>query len=167
FYALLFYLAITNLGASESGTLGESLRAVAEKKTLAYMSLGARGWMVAFVKGILCNWMVTLGAVMAFSSRSSIGKIVAMWLPIMTFFALGFEHSIVNMFVIPMGMLLGAPISIADWWLWNQIPVTLGNIASGVLLTGFALYITHQPSHAPSHSASTAPALHSETVTAS
>jgi len=48
--------------------------------------------------------MVTIGAVLALVSRSTIGKVVAMWLPIATFFAHGYEHSIVNMFVIPAGM---------------------------------------------------------------
>ena len=87
--------------------------------------------------------MVTLGAVLALASRSTIGKIVAMWLPILTFFALGYEHSIVNMYVVPAGMLLGAPVSLKAWWLWNQIPVTLGNIVSGALFTGVALYLTY------------------------
>src|SRR5436309_3268168 len=76
---------------------------------------------------------------------SIVGTILAMWLPIMTFFALGFEHSIVNMFVIPVAMLFGAPISIRQWWFWNQLPVTVGNIVSGALLTGLALYVTHSP----------------------
>jgi formate/nitrite transporter FocA (FNT family) len=48
------------------------------------------------------------------------------------------------MFVIPAGMLLGARVSLVDWWLWNQIPVTLGNIVGGVVLTGVALYLTHR-----------------------
>jgi hypothetical protein len=61
-------------------------------------------------------------------------------LPIMTFFAQGFEHSIVNMFVVPAGMMFGAPVSIKVWLLWNQLPVTLGNIISGALFTGLALY---------------------------
>ena len=102
--------------------------------------------MTALVKGILCNWMVTLGAVLALASRSTLGKVVAMWLPIMTFFAHGYEHSIVNMYVIPTGMLLGAPVSIGRWWMWNQIPVTLGNIIAGVVLTAGALHITYQAS---------------------
>ena len=89
--------------------------------------------------------MVTLGAVLALASRSTVGKIVAMWLPILTFFAQGYEHSIVNMFVIPAGKFLGAPVSLYQWWVWNQIPVTLGNIVSGVLLTGLALYVTYKP----------------------
>jgi Formate/nitrite transporter len=66
-----------------------------------------------------------------------------MWLPIMTFFAHGYEHSVVNMFVIPAGRLFGAPVSLSQWWIWNQIPVTLGNFFSGALLTGLALYVTN------------------------
>jgi formate/nitrite transporter FocA (FNT family) len=92
--------------------------------------------------------MVTLGAVLAMVSRSTIGKVVAMWLPIMTFFAHGYEHSIVNMFLIPTGMLFGAPVSLRQWWIWNQIPVTLGNLVSGALLTGLALYVTNTPKRA-------------------
>ena len=65
-----------------------------------------------------------------------------MWLPITTFFAQGYEHSIVNTFVIPAGMMLKAPVSVEQWWLWNQIPVTLGNILAGVLLTGIAMWWT-------------------------
>jgi formate/nitrite transporter len=142
-YALLFYLAITNFGTSNGGALADQLRQLAQKKTLAYAALGASGWATAVVKGILCNWMVTLGAILALASRSTIGKVVAMWLPIMTFFAHGYEHSIVNMYVIPAGMMLGAPVSLGKWLFWNQLPVTLGNITSGALFTGLALYLTY------------------------
>jgi formate/nitrite transporter len=141
-YALLFYWAITNCGTNNGGAVADLLRAAAQKKTVAYMALGGAGWATALIKAVLCNWMVTVGAVLAMVSRSTIGKIIAMWLPILTFFAQGFEHSIVNMFVIPTGMLLGAPVSFGSWWLWNQIPVTIGNILSGSLFTGLALYST-------------------------
>ena len=142
---MLFDLAVTSCGTSGSGAVGDLIKAAAQKKTIAYMAIGLRGWETAFVKGVLCNWMVTLGAVLAMASRSTIGKVVAMWLPIMTFFAHGYEHSIVNMFLIPTGILLGAPISLKQWWVWNQIPVTLGNLVSGALLTGLALYVTNMP----------------------
>ncbi len=145
FYAVLFYLAITNFGTGDGGALGEQVRQLGTKKTLAYMALGLNGWNTALVKGILCNWMVTLGTVLAFVSRSTIGKVIAMWLPILIFFAHGYEHSVVNMFVIPAAMLLGAPISVGTWWLWNQIPVTIGNIIGGAVFTGLALYVTHRP----------------------
>ena len=128
--------------------MGELIKAAAQKKTLGYMALGLRGWETAFIKGALCNWMVTLGAVLAMASRSTIGKIVVMWLPIMTFFAHGYEHSIVNMFLIPTGRLLGAPVSLSQWWMWNQIPATLGNFVSGALLTGLALYVINTPKKA-------------------
>lgn len=143
FYALLFYLAITNCGANNGGPLGEMVRQAAQKKTLGYMAAGAGGWTTAFVKAVLCNWMVTVGTMLALISRSTIGKIAAMWLPITTFFAQGYEHSIVNMFVIPAGRFLGAPVSTVNWWLWNQVPVTLGNILSGAILTGLAMYATY------------------------
>jgi formate/nitrite transporter FocA (FNT family) len=142
-YGLLFYLAVTNSGTSGSGALGELIKTAAQKKTLAYMAIGMRGWQTAFIKALLCNWMVTPGAVLAMVSRSTIGKVVTMWLPIMTFFAHGYEHSIVNMFLIPTGMLFGAPVSLSQWWIWNQIP--LGNQVSGALLTGLALYVTNKP----------------------
>ena len=66
-------------------------------------------------------------------------------MPIFIFFAQGFEHAVVNMFVIPTGMMMGAKVTVADWWLWNQIPVTLGNLVGGFVFTGLALYLTHKP----------------------
>jgi formate/nitrite transporter len=143
FYAVLFYLAITNFGTNNGGALAEVVRQTALKKTTGYAVLGMSGWGTAFVKAMLCNWMVTVGAILAFTSRSTIGKIVAMWLPITIFFAHGYEHSIVKMFVIPAGMFLGAPVSMKQWWWWNQIPVTLGNIVAGALFTGIALWYTY------------------------
>ena len=142
-YAALFVLAITAFGTSNGAALGDQVRRVAQAKTLAYQTLGPAGWGTAFVKALLCNWMVTLGAVLALISRSTLGKIAAMWLPITMFFAQGYEHSIVNMFVIPAGILLGAPVHVSTWWLWNQVPVTLGNIAGGVCFTGVALYLAY------------------------
>jgi formate transporter len=142
-YAALFYWSVTNFGHVSAGAVGDMLKSAAQKKTIGYMALGSSGWATAVVKGILCNWMVTVGAVLALVSRSTVGKVVAMWLPILTFFAQGFEHSIVNMFVIPVGMMFGAPVSIGNWLLWNQLPVTVGNIVAGAFLTGLALYSTY------------------------
>ena len=142
-YAGLFYLAITNWRTGNGGAVADLLKQAAQKKTLAYAALGASGWATALVKGVLCNWMVTIGALLALVSRSTVGKIAAMWLPIMTFFALGFEHSVVNMYVVPSGMLLGAQISLWQAFFWNLLPVTLGNILAGALFTGVALYATY------------------------
>ena len=143
FFGFLFYIYITKLGYTFESAVIEQLVAVAKSKTIEYKALGYEGLVVVFVKAILCNWMVTLGVVMGFVSSSTIGKIAAIWLPIFTFFALGLEHSVVNMFVIPTAMMMNAEISMADWWIWNQIPVTLGNIVGGAVFTGGLLYATH------------------------
>ena len=148
FYAALFYVAATKMGQVPGGAVAQKLVHLAEAKTLGYQELGWAGMVTVFIKAILCNWMVTLGAVMALTTPSVIGKIVAMWLPILTFFAQGFEHAVVNMFVIPAGMMLGAEVGLADWWLWNQIPVTLGNLVGGMTFTGLALYLTHRKQEA-------------------
>jgi formate/nitrite transporter FocA (FNT family) len=79
------------------------------------------------------------------SPTSTIGKIATAWVPVFVFFAQGFEHSVVNMFLIPTGMMLGAKVTVADWWLWNQIPVTLGHLVGGFTFTGLALYMTYRP----------------------
>jgi len=147
-YGALLAIALTNMGKIEPSGVAAKIVAIAEAKTVGYAAYGAAGWGTAFVKGILCNWLVCLGVVMAMCSTSTLGKIAAIWLPIFLFFAQGFEHAVVNMFVIPTGMLLGAKVSLADWWLWNQIPVTLGNIVGGFVFTGLALYATHRPASA-------------------
>lgn len=145
FYAALFVIYITKFGNSTDHVLIQKIIAVAEGKTLEYKYYGADGMVVVFVKALLCNWMVTMGAVMAFTSKATIGKIAAMWLPVFIFFGQGFEHAVVNMFVIPAAMMLGTDISFLDWWLWNQIPVTIGNFISGFIFTGWALhYVTKE-----------------------
>ncbi|MHB8519239.1 MAG: formate/nitrite transporter family protein [Limisphaerales bacterium] len=144
-YGALLYVSLTMTGAISPDAVAAKLVAIAEAKTLGYAKFGAAGVVAAFTKAMLCNWMVTLGVVMAMTSTSTLGKIAASWLPIFIFFAQGFEHSVVNMFVIPTGMLLGAKVTVADWWLWNQIPVTLGNFAGGFFFTGLALYLTYTP----------------------
>jgi formate/nitrite transporter len=143
FYAWLFSLTLTPEAAMAKQIVG-----ITEAKTLGYAHGGAHGLVVVLSKAILCNWMVTLGVVMALTSQATIGKIAAMWLPILTFFAQGFEHSVVNMFLIPAGMILGANVSMTEWWLWNQIPVTLGNIVGGLVFTALALYLTHKKGEA-------------------
>jgi len=120
------------------------LGSIGESRTLGYAQYGAAGMLTLFIRAALCNWMVSTGVVGAMISTTVSGKVIAMWMPIMVFFAMTFEHSVVNMFVIPAGMMLGASVSLRDWWLWNQIPVTVGNILGGVVFTGLALYLTHK-----------------------
>jgi formate/nitrite transporter len=142
-YAGLFVIAVTNAGQIDPAGVAERVRQIAELKTIGYAHFGAAGMLTVFVKAILCNWMVCFGVVMAMASTSTIGRIAGAWMPILIFFAQGFEHSVVNMFIIPAGMMMGAKVSFADWWVWNQIPVTLGNLVGGALFTGGALFITY------------------------
>ncbi len=140
FTGFLIALALTEAFIQGPGPLGTKIIAVAESKTLYYEHAGINGWLTAFVKGVLCNWMVAMGTVLGLSSTASTGKIAAIWLPVSTFFALALEHSVVNMFAIPTAMMLGADITVGQWLIWNQVPVTLGNIVGGAVLTGLLLH---------------------------
>jgi formate/nitrite transporter len=148
-YGVLLAIALTSMGKIEVAGVAAKIVGLAEAKTIGYAALGTAGMVTVFVKAILCNWLVCLAVVMAMTTTSTIGKIAAAWMPVFIFFAQGFEHAVVNMFVIPTGILLGAKVSLADWWLWNQIPVTLGNIVGGFIFTGLALYVTHRPASVP------------------
>jgi len=139
-YAGLYALAATKMGTDFGGSVVRMIVRASEAKTIAYKNMGVDGLLLVFIKAVLCNWLVTLGAVVAMVSSSAIGKIAAMWLPIMMFFGQGFEHAVVNLFVIPAGMMLGAKVGLFDWWIWNQIPVFLGNFIGGALGTGLLFY---------------------------
>lgn len=143
FFGGMFFIYSSKMGIQYDTDIIHKIITTASSKTIEYKELGANGMIICFVKAILCNWMVTMGVVMGFTSSSTVGKITAIWLPIFTFFALGLEHCVVNMFVIPTAILLNAPISISDWWIWNQIPATLGNIVGGFVFTGLFLYLIH------------------------
>jgi len=144
-FGVLIAGSLTNMGKLEVTGVAARLVAAAEAKTIANEAIGAAGMLSLFVKGILCNWLVSLGVILSMTSNSTIGKVTATWIAIFLFFALGFEHAVVNMFLIPTGMLLGAKVSFYDWWVWNQIPVTLGNLVGGFFCTGLALYPTYKP----------------------
>jgi formate/nitrite transporter len=144
-YGGLLAIALTNFGTAAPAGVAAKIIAVAQAKTTGYEAIGFAGLVAVFVKAVLCNWMVCLGIVAAMTTSSTIGKIVCAYMPILIFFAQGFEHSVVNMFIIPTGMMMGAKVTVAEWWLWNQIPVTLGNLVGGFVFTGLALYVTHRP----------------------
>jgi formate/nitrite transporter FocA (FNT family) len=123
--------------------VGKAIGVVGENRTLGYQKYGANGMLTLFVRGMLCNWMVSAGVVGAMISTQVSGKVIAMWMPIMLFFYMVFEHSIVNMFLFPSGLLLGAHFTIMDYLIWNEIPTVLGNLVGGLAFTGLTLYATH------------------------
>jgi formate/nitrite transporter len=148
-YGALLAIALTNFGTAAPAGVAARIVATAEAKTIGYAAIGYAGLITCFVKAMLCNWLVCLAVVLAMTTNSTIGKIACAWMPIFIFFAQGFEHSVVNMFIIPTGMMMGAKVTVADWWLWNQIPVTLGNLVGGFTFTGLAIYMTYKPRPSP------------------
>lgn len=113
----------------------------------------------AFCRGILCNWLVCLAVWMATSSKRVIGKIFAIFFPIMTFVASGYEHSVANMFFIPSGILLknlpgvvaasglaADQLSTLTWktfLLNNLFPVTLGNIVGALVFAVLLFWVAY------------------------
>ena len=100
-------------------------------------------WDVALIRGIGCNWLVCLAVYLALASDDIIGKIFGIWFPIMAFVTIGFEHSVANMFFIPLGMFLGADGVNWATALGNIIPVTIGNIIGAAIFVGCIYYITY------------------------
>ena len=127
----------------EPDAVGKKIAGIGVSRTLGYEQYGAAGMLTLFIRGMLCNWMVSMGVVGAMISTSVTGKVVAMWMPIMLFFAMAFEHSIVNMFLFPSAMMMGGGFSIMDYLIWNEIPTVLGNLVGGLAFTGLTLYSTH------------------------
>ncbi|WP_165855712.1 formate/nitrite transporter family protein [Marinobacter sp. JSM 1782161] len=128
---------------ADPGPVGQKIAGIGESRTLGYAEYGAAGWITIFIRGMLCNWMVSMGVVGAMVSTNVTGKVLAMWMPIMLFFFMGFEHSVVNMFLFPSAMIMGGGFSIADYFIWNEIPTALGNLVGGLAFTGLTLYTTH------------------------
>jgi formate/nitrite transporter len=129
--------------AADVDPVGQAMAITGEKRTLGYAAYGAAGWLTIFVRAVMCNWMVSTGVVGASMSSTVSGKVIAMWMPIMLFFYMVFEHSIVNMFLFPTGLMLGGEFTIMDYLLWNEVPVVLGNLVGGLTFTGLMLYSTH------------------------
>ena len=135
-------------GAAGLSAMGTKALAIAKGKlTLT--------WSAAFLRAICCNWLVCLAVWMAFAAKDVVGKIFGIFFPIMAFVSSGFEHSVANMFFIPMGITIAqtapdaaakamemspdALLSIFNYghlMTANLIPVTLGNIVGGAFFVG-------------------------------
>src|SRR5215471_10192495 len=94
----------------------------------------------AFWRGFACVWLVDLAVFLSFRAQDTAGKFLLVWFPAATFFAMGLEHSVVNMFLIPAGIMAGAPVSWGQFFFYNQIPVTLGNAAAGAICLGLGYW---------------------------
>ncbi|GEO40263.1 formate/nitrite transporter [Skermanella aerolata] len=141
--ALMMAIVFTNGFTTAPDAVGQKIGSIGESRTVGYAAHGAAGMLTLFIRGVLCNWMVSTGVVGAMLSTSVPGKVIAMWMPIMLFFGMAFEHSVVNMFLFPSGLMLGGNFSIMDYMIWNEIPTVLGNLVGGLAFVGLTLYSTH------------------------
>jgi len=111
----------------------------------SYAVTGAEGrvnvdWQVNFLRGIGCNFLVGLAMFLASSAKDLISKIFGIWIPIWTFVALGYQHSIANFFLVPIGQFYGTNFSTGKFIYQSVIPVTLGNIVGGAILVGLPFW---------------------------
>jgi len=141
--AIMMAIVFTYGFSVEPNDVGQKIAGIGEARTLGYKDYGAAGMLTLFIRGMLCNWMVSMGVVGAMISTTVTGKVISMWMPIMLFFAMAFEHSVVNMFLFPSGLILGGNFSVMDYLIWNEIPTVLGNLVGGLAFTGLTLYTTH------------------------
>ena len=139
FMSIIFTMGFT----LEPNAVGQRLMDIGHSRTVGYAEAGAGGMLTLFVRAVMCNWMVSTGVVAAMMSTSVSGKVIAMWMPILIFFYLGFEHSIVNMFLFPIGLLLGADFTWGDYLMYNEIPTVVGNLVGGLTFVGAMIYTTH------------------------
>lgn len=120
-----------------------------EYLSIAAAKVGMPFWTAVF-RGILCNALVCLAVWMALAGRSVVDKVVAIVVPVSAFVAAGFEHSVANMYLIPMAMLLqgfggvgGAPAITWSGFFHNLFPVLLGNIIGGSVLVGLVYHFIY------------------------
>jgi formate/nitrite transporter len=95
----------------------------------------------AFISGIGCNWLVGLAVWLSYGAKETVGKIVAIWWPTMAFVAIGFQHVVANMFVIPAAIFEGN----ATWSdaFANFVPVWSGNLVGGSVFVAGAYYVAY------------------------
>ncbi len=145
---LMFYTL--QWGFSSYGVGANALHIANAKVDLTFAS--------AFTRGILCNFLVCLAIWLCFSARTVTGKILAILFPITAFVAAGFEHSVANMYFIPLGILMAGQTSVVQaagvtadsvanlnllGFVGNLVPVTLGNIVGGSIMVGVIYWLTY------------------------
>ncbi|NDW19477.1 formate/nitrite transporter family protein [Dysgonomonas sp. 216] len=106
---------------------------------MAYGKTGLSFYKV-FIKAIGANWLVCLGTWMGYAGKDVAGKALGIWIPVMLFVTLGYEHSIANMFFIPAAIYSGADITWGTFVVNNLVPATLGNIVGGSGFVGMAYW---------------------------
>lgn len=119
-----------------TGTVLDNTLSVGSAKT-------SISFQAAFIRGILCNILVVLAVWISASAQDIISRIFSLWFPVMLFVLCSFEHSIANMFFIPLAKFAGLNSTWLDIWTSNLIPVTLGNIFGGAIIIPIVYYIAY------------------------
>ena len=130
-----FFVHLAGLTAAEP--YSGAVQRIAEAK-------GSKPWGVVFIKGIGAYWFVCLAVWLGNTAKTAGARMFGCWLPVMAFVAMGFAHSIANMFFIPIGMLEGADVTVHQFLIDNLIPATIGNIIGGALFVGFPYWYANK-----------------------
>ncbi|WP_077212305.1 formate/nitrite transporter family protein [Bacillus dakarensis] len=123
------------VGLTGSGPFLEKTVAIAQAKV-------DEPFMKTLISAVGCNWMVCLAVWMAFGAEDIGGKILAIWFPIMGFVAIGFQHVVANMFVIPAAIFAGQ-VSWAEY-LSNFVPVFIGNAIGGGVFVALMYWMVYK-----------------------
>lgn len=126
-----------------SGVLTIGDGAVADTAINIALAKTQLSWWQAFTRGLMCNALVCLAVWLCYAAHHVSGKILSIVFPVTAFVALGFEHSVANMYLIPIAMFEGVQgISLNDFWN-NLVPVTLGNILGGSVFVALVYWISY------------------------
>jgi formate/nitrite transporter len=145
-------------GTMAVNAFGMTAVGIAAGKILGYKAVGAAGLWSCFIKAIGCNFLVNIAILLAITADDVTGKFFGIWFPIMAFVSSGFEHVVANMYFLPAGkflmdwypdvitqkgglLLANGGLTWSDIWLWNLIPVTIGNIFGGFLFIGVTYFL--------------------------
>lgn len=132
---LAWLVWLSGQAAFNGGAVGRAAVSIALAKT-------ALPWHEAFVRGVLCNVLVCMALWMAIAGRSVVDKVVAVVFPVTAFVAAGFEHSVANMYLLPLAMLLGAPITVGEL-AGNLLTVIAGNVVGGSVLVAGVYWVIY------------------------
>jgi formate/nitrite transporter len=133
FWAVL--LAYLSDALADAGQVELAIK-VSEKKV-------HQKWIEIFLKGIGANFMVCIGVWQSTCAEEVSGKILGIWFPVAAFVMMGFDHCIANQFLIPVGMLYGADVSVGKLF-WALLPATLGNVVGGGVMVGAVYWYVYE-----------------------
>ena len=126
------------IGASQAGVAGSDMMNVLAG--IGNTKVNGYSWIELFFRGIFANWLIAMGVWGAYRTKEFISKIFLIGIPVGVFFAIGFEHSIVNHFALSAGIWAGGDYTWGQAWFNNLVPVTFGNIIGAMIFQGMVYW---------------------------